>query len=157
MIGIGEDSHAFGSDKKLILGGVVFEGEKGLIAHSDGDVVRHALFNAVSSALGGRSIGFYFPDTNIDQKNMNSENYIRSAVAMLKEKNCVVENISISIEAKKPKIEPKSEEMKKKIASSFGIDPSSVGITATTGEGLTSFGKGEGIRVVAVVSIKKVK
>lgn len=154
MIGIGEDSHAFGSDKKLILGGVIFEGEKGLIAHSDGDVVFHALFNAVSSALGGRSIGFYFPDTNIDQKNMNSENYIKSAVAMLKEKNCAVENISISIEAKKPKIEPRAEEMKNKIAANFGINPSSVGITATTGEGLTSFGKGEGIRVTAVVSIK---
>ncbi len=156
MIGIGEDSHAFGSDKKLILGGVVFEGEKGLIAHSDGDVVLHALFNAVSSALGGRSIGFYFPDNDIRNKNMNSMISIAKAMEMLNEKNCVIENISISIEAKKPKIEPKAEEMKNKIAVSFGIAPSRVGITATSGEGLTSFGKGEGIRVTAVVSIKNI-
>jgi 2-C-methyl-D-erythritol 2,4-cyclodiphosphate synthase len=155
MIGIGEDSHAFGSDKKLVLGGVVFEGEKGLIAHSDGDVVFHALFNAVSSALGGRSIGFYFPDTRADQENMNSENYIKFAANMLKEKKCAVENISLSIEAKKPKIEPKAEEMKKRIAEGFGISPSMVGLTATSGEGLTSFGKGEGVRVVAAVSIKR--
>lgn len=154
MIGIGEDSHAFGSDKKLILGGVVFEGEKGLMAHSDGDVVLHALFNAVSSALGGRSIGFYFPDSDYKNKDMNSMISIKKAVEMLNEKNCVVENISISVEAKKPKIEPRSEEMKNKIAASFGIESSRVGITATTGEGLTSFGKGEGIRVTAVVSIK---
>jgi|YelNatPaOPRAMG01_1025707.scaffolds.fasta_scaffold03556_8 2-C-methyl-D-erythritol 2,4-cyclodiphosphate synthase len=155
MIGIGEDSHAFGSNKKLVLGGVVFEGEKGLIAQSDGDVVLHSLFNAVSSAVGGRSIGFYFPDKDEKNKNRDSMDFIEKAVEMLKENNCIVENISISIECKKPRIEPKIEEIKKKISSAFSVQPCQVGITATSGEGLTSFGKGEGIRVVSVVSILK--
>lgn len=152
--GIGQDSHKFATEnKKLVLGGITIENEQGLQANSDGDVVLHALFNALSSALGGRSIGYYFPNTTPSNKNRNSKEFFTKLKELLQ--GYKINNISISIEALKPKLEPYILAMKKSIAEILNLKPNQIGITATSGEGLTCFGQGLGIQAIAVVSLVK--
>lgn len=155
IIGIGKDSHKFCNDKQLILAGVKIDYNEGLEAVSDGDVVLHSLFNAIASALGERSIGHYFP-TN-DKKNINrdSKEFFDKIHELLKEKDYSVNNVSISIEAKEPKLEKYVDEMKKSISELLSIKKEQIGITLTTGEELTAFGRGEGIEAISYVSLRK--
>jgi len=155
-VGIGEDSHAFSKTKKeLWLGGIRIPGCDGFEAQSDGDVVLHSLFNAVSSALGKRSIGHYFSNKDKRCKNARSAVFFRKIDDILKKSSFRVNNVSISVEAKKPKIQPYIEEMKAAIANLLKINKDSIGITATSGEGLTSFGKGLGVKAVCYVSLAR--
>jgi 2-C-methyl-D-erythritol 2,4-cyclodiphosphate synthase len=154
-VGLGQDSHAFepdGSPKPLILGGIVFAGYPGLLANSDGDVVLHAVFNALSQAVGKRSLGIY-ADPICQQGIKDSTQYLRVALDMVRQSRYTINNVGVSIEARRPKIEPMSEQMKKSIAGLLGVAEDQVGITATTGEGLTAFGRGEGIQVFVIVSL----
>ncbi len=154
-VGLGQDSHAFepeGTTKPLILGGVLFAGQPGLLANSDGDVVLHALFNALSQAVGGRSLGIY-ADPLCQQGITDSRQYLPVALDMVRRAGYTVNNVGISIEARRPKIEPRALEMKKSIAELLGIAEDQVGITATSGEGLTAFGRGEGIQVFVIASL----
>lgn len=156
--GLGQDSHAFmpdGSTKPLILGGIVFAGYPGLQANSDGDVVLHSLFNALSSAIGGRSLGIY-ADPLCAQGITDSAVYLAVALDMVRRAGYTVGNVAISIEARRPKIEPMALEMKKCIAALLEVTADQVGITATSGEGLTAFGRGEGIQVFTIVTLVKV-
>lgn len=154
-VGLGQDSHAFepdGSDKPLILGGVVFTGAPGLKANSDGDVVLHAVFNALSSAIGKRSLGIY-ADPICERGVTDSSVYLGVALDMVREAGYTVNNVSISIEARRPRIEPRAEEMQKRVAALLKMDTDRVGVTATSGEGLTAFGRGEGIQVFVIASL----
>ena len=156
-VGLGQDSHAFepdGSEKPLILGGVVFPGHPGLLANSDGDVVLHALFNALSQAIGKRSLGIY-ADPICQQGITDSRAYLKVALDMVREAGYTVNNVGVSIEARRPKIEPMSEQMKRSLCALLDLADDQVGITATTGEGLTAFGRGEGIQVFVIVSLVK--
>jgi 2-C-methyl-D-erythritol 2,4-cyclodiphosphate synthase len=156
-VGLGHDSHIFepeGSAKPLILGGIVFAGQPGLLANSDGDVVLHALFNALSQAVGGRSLGVY-ADPMCQQGITDSRQYLPAALDMARQAGYTINNVGISIEARRPRIEPKAIEMKNAIAGLLGVRPEQVGITATSGEGLTAFGRGEGIQVFVIVSLVK--
>ncbi|MFH1849655.1 MAG: 2-C-methyl-D-erythritol 4-phosphate cytidylyltransferase [archaeon] len=153
LVGYGEDSHRFSDRPGLVLGGVKIHGNR-LMAHSDGDVVLHSLFNAISGAMGGRSIGHYFPDNEEANLNRDSSEFFRLIREMLKSHGRTVSNISISIEAGKPRIEPFTGQMKESIAALLGMDMGRIGITATSGEGLTPFGRGEGIRAASYVSLK---
>ena len=148
---IGQDSHRFEetAGKPLILGGILFPEEKcGLSANSDGDVVLHALTNAVSSITGVNILGA--PADKLCKEGItDSRVYLREALKALKEP---VSHVSFSIEAAHPKISPRIPEMKASIASLLKIDPSQVGITATTGEGLTAFGQGLGISVFCIMT-----
>lgn len=128
-------------------------GERGLRANSDGDVVLHALCNAISQAVGGRSIGVYADPLCLEKGIKDSAEYLKVILKMMAEKGYCVNNIGIMIECARPKIEPYAEVMKKRIASLLGVVEEAVGITATSGERLTSFGKGEGIQVFAVASL----
>ena len=152
---IGQDSHRFtDEDKPLILGGVVFEGCRGMLANSDGDVVLHALTNAVSGLTARNILGA--PADELCQKGVtDSTEYLKLALADLKEKSMKLVHISVSIECKKPKITPKVASMREKIGEFCGIAPNEVGITATTGEELTEFGRGEGIAVICIVTAIK--
>ena len=152
---IGQDSHRFtDDDKPLILGGVVFEGCRGMLANSDGDVVLHALTNAVSGLTARNILGA--PADELCQKGVtDSTEYLKLALADLKEKSMKLVHISVSIECKKPKITPKVASMREKISELCGMKPDDVGITATTGEGLTEFGRGEGIAVICIVTAIK--
>jgi len=153
-VGIGQDSHRFirKSKKRLALGGVIIHDEKGLEGNSDGDVVLHAIFNALSQAVGKRSIGFY-SDKMCREGIKDSREYLKLALKMVKDSGYRVNNIGVMIEAKKPRIEPYVDDMKKSIARILMITQNMVGITATSGEGLTAFGKGMGIQVFAIATV----
>lgn len=154
-VGIGLDSHKFTDEpKQLILGGVVIPDEKGLEANSDGDVVLHSLFNALSQSIGGKSLGFY-ADPLYNKGVKNSSAYLKIALEMLKEKGFTINNIGIMLEAKKPRLDKHEELIKEKIAELCNIDSSKIGLTVTSGEELTPFGKGEAIQVFSIVSLRK--
>lgn len=155
-IGIGQDSHRFSKDssKKLFLGGLEIKSEQGFEANSDGDVILHALCNALESAVGNDSFSRY-ADEMCRAGVSDSKEYLKIALANVKEKEYQVNNISISIECKKPKILPHTAEIKKILAKIIAIDENSIGITATSGEKLTSFGKGDGVQAIVIVSLTK--
>lgn len=149
---IGQDSHRFETTpgKKLILGGVVFEEEAcGLLANSDGDVVLHAVTNAVSGITGRNVLG-RVADDMCRRGITDSRAYLAEALKDLKEP---VIHLSVSIEALHPKIAPKTEAMKASLAELLGITKEQVGLTATTGEGLTDCGKGLGISVFCILTV----
>ena len=155
LVGIGQDSHAFSKKKKqLVLGGVKISSENGLQANSDGDVILHALFNAISSALGGRSLGMYADAMCLKEGVTDSSKYFSTIRQMLSESHFKISNISIAVECKKPKIEEHSSGMKKQISTILHVPPSKIGITATSGENLTSFGQGKGIQAFAMVLLE---
>lgn len=170
-IGIGEDSHAFAlratarkrhmslragrlpcrqAGSNLILGGVKIKNFPALEAESDGDVILHALCNAISGAIGGGSLGTYA--TKMCKRGIkDSKKYLAEVLKRAVAKNFCVSQCSISIEAAKPKIDTLAPKIKKSLSALLKITPEKIGITATSGEKLTSFGRGEGIRCQAVV------
>lgn len=153
-VAIGQDSHKIdnnNTDRKLILGGVEFEGDFSIDANSDGDVVLHAITNAVSGITCKNILGSVADEMCGKKGITNSEEYLKEALKYLNEK---IVHISVSIECKVPKITPKIEEMRKNISKILNISPNSVGITATSGEGLTEFGKGNGISVFACITVE---
>lgn len=153
-VGFGLDSHRFSSERnELVLCGVLFDGP-GLEANSDGDVVLHSLFNAVSQAMGGMSIGHY-ADEMARSGITDSREYLKVAFGMLRDNNCRINNIGIMIECKTPRIDPKVEDMKASLEKLCGVSKDKIGITATSGEELSDFGRGLGIQVFSVVSISK--
>lgn len=152
-VGIGQDSHRFdfnNKEKNLILGGIVFEGDTPLSGNSDADVVLHAITNAISGVTCKNVLG-KITDDMCKSGITNSEEYVKEALKYLDNK---IEHLSISIECKTPKITPKIEEMRENISRILDIKPNQVGITATTGEGLTDFGRGEGISVFCILTVE---
>lgn len=152
-VSIGQDSHKIdytNQEKKLILGGIEFQEEYSLSANSDGDVVLHAITNAISGITCKNILG-KVADNMCKTGITNSEEYLKEALKYLEER---IEHLSITIECKMPKISPKIEEMRSNIARILQVDEKCVGITATTGEGLTEFGKGNGISVFACLTVE---
>lgn len=160
-IGLGQDSHKINvkcqkSDfKNLILAGVVIGENLTISADSDGDVIAHALCNALSSACGNRSISFY-ADPLCKKGVINSFEYIREILKReIWAEGFKVNNVSIAVEAGRPKLEKFHDQMKANLANVLNIDSDRVGITFTSGEKLTPFGKGGGIQVFCTVSLIK--
>ena len=155
--GIGTDTHAFGAEKDhIVLGGVKIPSERGLIAHSDGDVLCHAVMDALLSAAGLSDIGHYFPDTDAQYKGADSLALLARVHALLQERGFSVVNVSVAISAERPKLAPFIAQMKKNIADVLHIFEQCVGISAGTNEGLGYIGRGEGITVIATALIKSV-
>ncbi len=152
--GLGQDSHAFDAEstKPLMLGGVVFDHPQSLKANSDGDVVLHALTNAISSVTGNNILGAK-ADVLCQQGVSDSREYL--ALALKDLADWQIQHVAISIECLTPKISPMIDAMKQKIATLLSISSDDVGITATTGEGLTAFGKGEGVQVLVIITVSK--
>ena len=149
---IGQDSNRFtDTEKPLILGGILYHPHRGLAANSDGDVVLHALTNAISGLTAVNILGAK-ADALCKSGVTDSAGYLQEALKYLAQKKMKLLHVSLSIECKIPKISPKIEEMRKKIGELCDILPEQVGITATSGEGLTDFGRGEGIAVICVVT-----
>lgn len=141
----------------MILGGIRVSERDGLEANSDGDVVVHALFNAISQACGGESLGYY-ADPLYRRGITDSTEYLKIALSLAQERGYRLNNIGIMIEAKTPCLSMETiQKMKGRIAQLVGIAESDVGITLTSGEGLTAFGRGEGILAQAVVSLVSCK
>lgn len=152
-VSIGQDSHKIdynNKEKKLILGGIEFKEDFSLLANSDGDVVLHAITNAISGITCKNIIG-KISDDMCKSGITNSEEYLKEALKYLEEK---IVHISISIECQIPKISPKVKEMRNNIARILQIKENCVGITATTGEDLTEFGRGNGISVFACLTVE---
>ncbi len=154
-IGLGQDSHCFSNLKKdLILGGVKIDDINGLEANSDGDVILHSVCNALSSAIGGDSLSTWADEMCLKKGVQDSREYVKQIVKVVFQKKYQINNLSISIEAKKPYLKPALIKMMKiNIARLLMIKTDQIGITFTSGEKLTAFGKGEGIQVLSIVSL----
>ena len=152
-VAIGQDSHKIdydNKDKKLILGGIEFKEDYSILGNSDGDVVLHAITNAVSGITCKNILG-KISDDMCKSGITDSEEYLKEALKYLDEK---IVHLSISIECQTPKISPKVEEMRSKIARILQVKETCIGITATTGEGLTEFGRGNGISVFTCLTVE---
>ncbi len=151
--GIGQDSHRFlspDSSKPCVIGGIAFEEVPGFNANSDGDVVLHAICNAISSLTGILILGNIADDLCLKDGITDSEVYLIEAMKTLG--NQKISHVALTIEGKKPKLKDRLGEMRHNIARIMSLDVSQVGITATSGEGLTDFGCGDGIQAFAIVT-----
>lgn len=153
FVGFGWDVHRLGTNRPLILGGVEVPYDKGLLGHSDADVVCHAVMDAILGAAGLGDIGELFPDTDLEYKGISSLVLLRRVMGLLQKKQAIINNIDITIMAEKPNMAPVKGQMKETLAEALGILKNRVNIKATTTEGLGFVGKGEGIAAQAVVSL----
>lgn len=155
IIGLGQDSHEFGTKKGLTIGGVFIANEKGMKANSDGDTIVHAICNGLLQAIGEKSLGAFANDWCEKKKIRKSMKYLEKIVKKVHRKGYKVNNIGIMVEAKRPKIDSYSKKIRENIAKACDISVHRVGITATSGENLTPFGKGKAIQVFSIITIKK--
>lgn len=149
-IGHGFDVHAFGPGDFITLGGVRIPHTRGLIAHSDGDVLLHALCDALLGAAGLGDIGQHFPDTSAALKGIDSRILLRRVTILLRERRLAVGNVDATIIAQSPRMAPHIPAMREHIAADLNVAPGQLNIKATTTERLGYIGRGEGIAVHAV-------
>lgn len=154
-IGQGYDVHRLIEGRKLILGGVTIPYEKGLLGHSDADVLTHAIMDALLGALALGDIGAHFPDTDPAYKGANSMELLKKVVLIIKDKGYIVGNLDCTVAAQAPKLKPYILEMRKNLADVMGVDVSSVSVKATTEEGMGITGNGEGMTATAVCVLSK--
>lgn len=155
-IGQGFDVHAFGEGDHVIIGGVQIPFTQGLMAHSDGDVLLHALSDALLGALALGDIGHFFPDTSQDWAGADSRNLLREVMHKITEQGYEVGNVDTTIIAQAPKMAPYIEQMRINIAGDLGISMDRVGVKATTTEQLGFTGRGEGIACQAICLLNRV-
>lgn len=153
--GIGYDVHRLDKDRRLILGGVEVPYEKGLLGHSDADVLLHAICDALIGGMGEGDIGQHFPDHDPSFKDISSMQLLKDVSGLLKEKGFVLLNIDSTIIAEGPRISKFVKGMRENISSILGVAIDCVNIKATTNEGIGFVGRGEGIAAQAVCTIKK--
>ena len=150
-IGSGIDVHAFGPGDFIMLGGVRIPHSHGVVAHSDGDVVLHALCDALLGAAGLGDIGQHFSDSDPQWKGVDSARFVASVLALLRARRLAVANVDLTVLAQAPKIAPYREAMRRQIAQLLEVGEERVNIKATTTEGLGFLGRAEGIAAQAVV------
>lgn len=155
-VGMGYDVHRLVKGRKLVLGGVTIPFEKGLLGHSDADVLVHAVCDALLGAAGLDDIGVHFPDTNPELKDISSIKILERTFRLIKKKNIKIVNLDSTVFADAPKISPYKETMKKNISQAIEISPDRVNVKATTFEGLGMIGKGEGIGAVCVALVDEI-
>ena len=151
--GLGQDSHRFSSgesSKVCVMGGLIFEGCPGFSANSDGDVILHAICNAISSVTGVRILGDVADELLEKDGIVDSAVYLEHAMKTLGQQK--ISHLAISIEAHRPRLGTRVDELRQNIAQLMGIEFSQVGLTATSGEGLTNFGLGDGVQVLCVLT-----
>tara|TARA_B100000965_G_scaffold404095_1_gene433929 strand:- start:211 stop:1365 length:1155 start_codon:yes stop_codon:yes gene_type:complete len=153
-IGRGVDFHRFQPGDGLTLGNVFIDCKLSIVAHSDGDIVLHAISDALLGAAGLRDIGYYFPDTDKENKNLRSVKIIEKTIELLKEKGLQPKNIDFVIVCEQPKIGPYVDKIKKSLAVILKIEESFIGVKATTTEKMGVIGHGNGIAVFAITSLK---
>ncbi|KPK62659.1 MAG: 2-C-methyl-D-erythritol 2,4-cyclodiphosphate synthase [Gemmatimonas sp. SG8_38_2] len=156
-VGLGYDIHRFAEGRRLVLGGVEFEGEVGLQGHSDADVITHAVIDALLGAAGLGDIGQHFPDSDAKWHDASSLEMLRNVRSMLEAENYQPVNVDVSVAAERPRLLPRVDAMRKTLASVLGIAPSFVSIKATTAEGLGAIGRTEGICAWAVALVDRVQ
>jgi len=152
-IGIGYDIHRLVQGRPLFIAGVQIPYIKGLLGHSDGDVLLHAVCDALLGAIGQGDIGQHFPDTDPKYQGLDSKELLKAVAALVRKKKYAVNNVDTIIVAEEPKMLPFEKEMRKKISAILEISEDKVNIKAKTGEGLGEIGKIEAIASYAIVSI----
>jgi 2-C-methyl-D-erythritol 2,4-cyclodiphosphate synthase len=156
-VGIGFDIHRFGDDRRLLLGGVEFPGERGLLGHSDADVLTHALIDALLGAAGLGDIGQHFPDTDERWRGASSIELLKVVMGRLEALNYQPVNVDVTLVAETPRLAPKIESIRQRLSAVLGIAGSQVSIKATTAETLGALGRREGIAAWAVALIDRVR
>lgn len=154
-IGMGYDVHRLAENRKMIIGGVEIPYEKGLLGHSDADVLLHAIMDALLGAAALGDIGKHFPDTNPAYEGISSMKLLEKVGQLLEDNRYVIENIDATIIAQKPKMRPYIDIMRENIAGALGIDLSQVNVKATTEEGLGFTGAMEGISSQAICMLQR--
>lgn len=152
-IGLGYDVHAFAAGRPLILGGVEIEHERGLLGHSDADVLAHALADALLGAVRGGDIGKLFPDTDPAWKDADSLELLSAVAMKVREAGFAIIDADCVLVLESPRISPYREQMRENLARAIGVPVDAVGLKATTTEGLGFEGRGEGVAAQAVVLV----
>ncbi len=152
--GIGWDSHRLVAGRRLVLGGVEVESEKGLEGHSDADVLTHAVIDALLGAAGLDDIGAHFPDTDPQYRDADSIALLEGACALVAEAGFSVVNVDATLMLEEPKVGAHRARMRERLAGAIGVDPSAVNVKATTGEGMDAVGRGEGAAAIAVATLR---
>jgi 2-C-methyl-D-erythritol 2,4-cyclodiphosphate synthase len=153
-IGHGFDVHAFGPGERVVIGGVSIPHDRGVVAHSDGDVALHALSDALLGAAALGDIGGMFPDTDPRWAGADSRKLLRDVVARLTARGLAVANVDLTVIAQAPRLAPHIAEMRTRIAADLGIPPDRVNVKATTTERLGYIGRGEGLAAHAVALLR---
>ena len=152
-VGIGVDAHAFSEGAALVLGGLELPGEPGLAGHSDGDVVSHALVDAILGAAGLGDIGRLFPSDQVEWEGASSLLFLERAMAGVREAGYELVNADCVLIGERPRIAPLRVEMETRLAGALGVDVSRVSVRATTTDGLGFTGRGEGVAAIATATI----
>lgn len=152
-VGLGYDVHAFAVGRPLILGGVEIEHERGLLGHSDADVLAHALADALLGAVRGGDIGKLFPDTDPAWKDADSLELLSAVAVKVREEGFAIIDADCVLVLEAPRISPYREQMRENLARAIGVPVDAVGVKATTTEGLGFEGRGEGVAAQAVVLV----
>jgi 2-C-methyl-D-erythritol 2,4-cyclodiphosphate synthase len=155
-IGIGYDVHAFSENRKLVLGGIEIKYSRGLLGHSDADVLIHAINDAILGALGMGDIGLHFPDSDLRYKDISSLILLEKVITIMKNSKFKIVNCDNVLILEKPKIFPYIDLMKNKLSPVMGIGKSSLNIKATTTEGLGFCGRQEGVAAQSVVLLEEI-
>ena len=153
-VGIGVDAHGFSAGARLVVGGVEFPGEPGLAGHSDGDVVAHALVDAVLGAAGLGDIGSFFPSDEPEWEGASSLTFLERAMGAVREAGYELVNADCVLIGERPRIAPLRVEMETRLAGALGVDVSRVSVRATTTDGLGFTGRGEGLAAQAVALLR---
>ena len=154
-VGFGYDVHKLVEDRELILGGVKIPYEKGLLGHSDADVLTHAIMDALLGAIAAGDIGQHFPDTVPKWEGANSLKLLCAVVALLRERGWRVGNVDATVLAERPKLMAHIPEMRSRLAEAMGVGEADVSVKATTVEGLGAIGRREGISAMAVATVER--
>lgn len=154
-IGNGYDVHKLVEGRDLILGGVKIEHEKGLLGHSDADVLIHAIMDAILGAMAKEDIGYHFPDTSDDYLDIDSRVLLRRVYAMVKEEGYSISNVDATVIMQRPKLRPYIEEMRENIAKDLELSIDRVSVKATTTENLGFEGREEGVSCIASALLLK--
>lgn len=154
VVGYGFDVHRLVEGRKLIIAGIEIPSKKGMLGHSDGDVVIHAICDAILGAIGEGEIGIYFPPTDLTIMGISSKVIAEKVLEILKNKKGKLNQMDVVIIAEEPKLKPYYEDIKKSLSQIFKVDESRINIKAKTMEGLGDIGRGEGVICHAVVTVK---
>ncbi len=154
-IGSGYDVHRFGDGDHVTIGGVRIAHDRGLVAHSDGDVLLHALADALLGAIGAGDIGEHFPDSDPRWAGADSRELLREVLRLVAAHGFAVSNCDLTVIAQAPRIAPHREAMRANIAADLGVAAAQVNVKATTTERLGSLGRGEGIAAQAIVLLRE--
>jgi 2-C-methyl-D-erythritol 2,4-cyclodiphosphate synthase len=154
-VGIGVDAHAFSEDARLVLGGVEFPGEAGLAGHSDGDVIAHALVDALLGAAGLGDIGAFFPSGDPRWEGASSLLLLERACEAVREAGFELVNADCVLVGEHPRIADRRREMEERLAAALGVEPGRLSVRATTTDGLGFTGRGEGLAAHAVALLSR--